>query len=218
MWMRVSLPLRNRSSSRLSGARVAPPGRGVVMRMGRRVTISPRTLIRSSPTVAVAARDWSSPPSACDIASAVPLREGNYLGLVGPREPAEESMEAAGTCEIARLPEELLSVALSLTTPPDACRAAAVSRAFRAAADSDAVWSRFLPRDLPPLAAGEFSPAASKKEMFLCLSDGPTLLADGLRIIWLDRRTAGKCHMLSARALKSCLGQYASALSLDPSY
>jgi hypothetical protein len=65
---------------------------------------------------------------------------------------------AAGTCEIARLPEDLLSAALALTTPRDACRAAAVSRAFRDAAGSDAVWARFLPRDLPPIADGS-SPA-----------------------------------------------------------
>jgi hypothetical protein len=78
---------------------------------------------------------------------------------------------AAGTCEIARLPEALLSAALALTTPRDACRAAAASRGFHAAADSDAVWSRFLPRDLPPLADGELSggPAAppSDKGRFL---------------------------------------------------
>ncbi|KAL6635329.1 hypothetical protein ACP70R_028000 [Stipagrostis hirtigluma subsp. patula] len=92
------------------------------------------------------------------------------------------SMEAAATCDIARLPEELLKAVISLTAPPDACRAAAVSRAFRAAADSDDVWSCFLPRDLPPIAAGELNPAPrSKKEMFVRLAGDFTLLADGLR-------------------------------------
>jgi hypothetical protein len=91
-------------------------------------------------------------------------------------------MEAASDCLIARLPEDLLSAAISRTAPGDACRAAAVSTAFRAAADSDAVWSCFLPSDLPPLADGELHHPAppSKKDLFMRLSDGPVLLADGL--------------------------------------
>uniref|UniRef100_A0ACD5YW44 Uncharacterized protein n=1 Tax=Avena sativa TaxID=4498 RepID=A0ACD5YW44_AVESA len=84
-------------------------------------------------------------------------------------------MEApAEACEIGRLPEELLSAALSLTSPRDACLVAAVSRAFRAAADSDSVWACFLPRALPPLADGELAPAPQltcKKDLFLRLSD-----------------------------------------------
>ncbi|KAF7086848.1 hypothetical protein CFC21_090106 [Triticum aestivum] len=116
---------------------------------------------------------------------------------------AEEPME--GACEIARLPEELLSAVLARTTPRDACRAAAVSPAFRAAAGSDAVWAAFLPPGgLPPLADGEpQGPAlpSSKKELFLRLSAGPALLHDRLVSVWLDRETGAKCYMLSARKL-----------------
>ncbi|KAF7091984.1 hypothetical protein CFC21_094517 [Triticum aestivum] len=108
-------------------------------------------------------------------------------------------------CEIARLPEELLSAALARTTPRDACRAAAVSPAFRAAADSDDVWAGFLPPGgLPPLADGEPpapAPPSSKKELFLRLSAGPALLQDKLVSVWLDRETGAKCYMLSARNL-----------------
>ncbi|XP_048536826.1 F-box protein PP2-B10-like [Triticum urartu] len=108
-------------------------------------------------------------------------------------------------CEIARLPEELLSAALARTSPRDACRAAAVSPAFRAAADSDAVWAGFLPPGgLPPLADGELAapaPPSSKKELFLRLSAGPALLQDKLVSVWLDRETGAKCYMLSARNL-----------------
>uniref|UniRef100_R7WCU4 Uncharacterized protein n=1 Tax=Aegilops tauschii TaxID=37682 RepID=R7WCU4_AEGTA len=77
-----------------------------------------------------------------------------------------------------RLPEELLMRVVSLTSPPDACRAAAVSRAFRAVADSDAVWSLFLPRNLPRFAKGELprTSPSSKKELFRRLSDQPALL------------------------------------------
>jgi len=89
---------------------------------------------------------------------------------------------APPSCEIARLPEDLLAASIARTTPRDACRAAAVSPAFRDAADSDVVWARFLPRDLPPLADGELSPAPpSKKALFMRLTDSPgVLLADGL--------------------------------------
>ncbi|RCV08869.1 hypothetical protein SETIT_1G361700v2 [Setaria italica] len=108
------------------------------------------------------------------------------------------------SCEIARIPEDLLAASIARTTPRNACRAAAVSPAFRAAADSDAVWACFLPGDLPPLADGELSPAPpSKKELFMRLSnsDSPVLLADRLMSMWLDRDTGAKCYMLSARAL-----------------
>ncbi|KAF8689997.1 hypothetical protein HU200_041632 [Digitaria exilis] len=118
---------------------------------------------------------------------------------------AEGSMAEAPaptTCEIARLPEDLLAASIAGTTPRDACRAAAVSPTFRAAADCDAVWDRFVPRDLPPLADGELSPAPpSKKALFMRLADGPVLLADGLTSMWLDRETGIKCYMLSARSL-----------------
>lgn len=105
----------------------------------------------------------------------------------GGGKAAEEKMKATASisaCEIERLPEELLSAILSRTaTPRDACSAAAVSPLFRAAADSDAVWSCFLPRDLPPLADGELHHPPSKKRLFLRLSDGPVLLADGLVVL-----------------------------------
>ncbi|KAF7041420.1 hypothetical protein CFC21_051217 [Triticum aestivum] len=117
-------------------------------------------------------------------------------------EAEEEPMEP-GQCEIARLPEEILSAALSRTSPRDACRAAAVSPAFRAAADSDAVWACFLPppADLPPLADGELLlPPRGKKGLFLRLSGSPALLPGGLSM-WLDRESGAKCYMVPARDL-----------------
>ncbi|XP_037445171.1 F-box protein PP2-B11-like isoform X2 [Triticum dicoccoides] len=94
-------------------------------------------------------------------------------------------------CEIARLPEELLSAALARTSPRNA---------FRAAAGSDDVWASFLPPGgLPPLADGELAPAppSSKKELFLRLSAG-VLLQDRLVSMWLDREAGSKCYVLSA--------------------
>ena len=70
-------------------------------------------------------------------------------------------------CEMERLPEDLLVYVVSLTSPIDARSVAAVSQALRAAADSDAVWSRFLPRNLPQFAKGELPrKPTSKKELF----------------------------------------------------
>ncbi|KAM3318628.1 hypothetical protein ACQJBY_036033 [Aegilops geniculata] len=95
-----------------------------------------------------------------------------------------------------RLPAALVSAAFAGTTPRDAGRAAMVSTAFRAAADSDAVWARFLPP--LELVTPELQ---SKKDIFLRLLDGPVLLRDRLMTMWLDRETFAKCYMLSARKL-----------------
>jgi hypothetical protein len=85
-----------------------------------------------------------------------------------------------------QLPADVLSV-VSLATggPRDASRVATVSPAFHAAADSDAVWSRFLPSDLALLAYPESPPPQSKKELFTRLSTTHTLLADGLTVIYI---------------------------------
>ncbi|XP_066164103.1 F-box protein PP2-B3 [Oryza sativa Japonica Group] len=48
---------------------------------------------------------------------------------------------------IDRLPQDVLQRVIPLETPRDACRAAAVSPAFRAIADSDVVWGKFQPDD-----------------------------------------------------------------------
>ncbi|KAM0871904.1 hypothetical protein ACQ4PT_039076 [Festuca glaucescens] len=105
--------------------------------------------------------------------------------------------------EIERLPEELLQVAISLTSPRDACRAAAVSRAFRAAADSDVVWSCFLPRDLPRFGRKELprAPLSSKKGLFERLAAQPNLLPGKLVSMRLDRLSGAKCYTMSSRAL-----------------
>ncbi|KAK1614027.1 hypothetical protein QYE76_019544 [Lolium multiflorum] len=101
-------------------------------------------------------------------------------------------METAAR-NIERLPEELLAAVISLTSPPDACCAAAVSRTFRAVADSDDVWSQFLPCDLPEIVVT----APSKKALFKCLCDKPTRLPCKLLSMQLDRATGDMFFMLS---------------------
>ncbi|XP_062220920.1 putative F-box protein PP2-B12 [Phragmites australis] len=116
-------------------------------------------------------------------------------------------MDRAGA-EIYRLPEECVAYAISLTTPADACHSSAVSPTFKAAADSDAVWSRFLPHDHAAVLARSDEPVdcESKKELFSRLCNRPVLLDDATMSFGLDRRSGAKCFMLSARALSIVWG------------
>ncbi|KAK1620820.1 hypothetical protein QYE76_026337 [Lolium multiflorum] len=113
-------------------------------------------------------------------------------------------METPAACEIERLPKDLLVHVISLTSPGDAFRATAVSRAFHAAADSDTVWSRFLPSDLPRFAKKELprTPPSTKKGLFRRLSDEPMLLPHKFMRMQLDKATGAKCFTLSASALQ----------------
>jgi hypothetical protein len=49
--------------------------------------------------------------------------------------------------EFNELPEGCIAAILSHTTPIDACRFSLISKTFCSAADSNAVWNRFLPSD-----------------------------------------------------------------------
>jgi hypothetical protein len=110
------------------------------------------------------------------------------------------------------LPEECLALAIALTSPRDASRCAAVSPAFRAAADSDHVWQRFIPTDDDAAAAGGgggfllpvIGKNKKKKEAYLGLCNAASAAAvggDGGCRVWLDRGTGAKCYALSARRL-----------------
>lgn len=94
---------------------------------------------------------------------------------------------AAAAAAIYRLPEECVAHAIAMTTPGDALSSSAVSPAFRAAADSDAVWDRFLPRDHAAVLAraddaGDHR-GRSKKELFTRLCSRPVLL-DGATMVY----------------------------------
>lgn len=79
------------------------------------------------------------------------------------------------------LPEGCIANIVSLTTPRDACRLCLVSRIFRSAAESDAVWDRFLPPDCLSIASPQ--PYPSKKHLFLSLCDRPVLIDQGTKVI-----------------------------------
>ncbi|KAF7096901.1 hypothetical protein CFC21_098785 [Triticum aestivum] len=121
-------------------------------------------------------------------------------------------MDTASTAtaeeEVTRLedlPESCLAHVLALTSPRDACRCAAVSPSFREAAESDAVWDRFLPPDyravLLRCCSGRPPPLSSKKDAYLRLSDGAVLVDGGDTAVWLARGSGAKCVALSARKL-----------------
>ncbi|KAK6932108.1 Phloem protein 2-like [Dillenia turbinata] len=109
--------------------------------------------------------------------------------------------------EIPPVPEACISSILSFTSPEDACRFSIVASNFRSAADSDAVWEKFLPADYKDIIskAVEFSSSslniASKKDLYLRLCDSPPLIDDGQLSFWLDKQTGKKCYMIAARAL-----------------
>ncbi|XP_062220687.1 F-box protein PP2-B11-like [Phragmites australis] len=98
---------------------------------------------------------------------------------------------------------------LSLLTPRTTYAAYLVFwPAFKAIADSDAVWARFLPPDHAAVLARADDPVdcESKKELFSRLCDRPVLLDGATMSFGLVRRSGAKCFMLSARALSIVWG------------
>ncbi|CAK8572240.1 unnamed protein product [Lathyrus sativus] len=108
--------------------------------------------------------------------------------------------------EIQELPEGCIAAILSRTTPADAGRFSLLSKMFRSAADSDAVWNQFLPSDsnfkdsvdsqFPSLAN-----APTKKAFYLALSDHPIIIENGHKSVQLDRKSGKFRYMLAARSL-----------------
>jgi hypothetical protein len=114
--------------------------------------------------------------------------------------------------EVGDLPEVCLAHAIALTSPHDACRCAAVSPAFRAAADSDHVWRRFLPPSGHRGATVLLSPQGqgpppkrpeTSKDAYLRLCDtSSTVVVDGEgngSMVIVATKTAPAC-------LSGCLG------------
>lgn len=94
--------------------------------------------------------------------------------------------------DFQELPEGCIATALSLTTPNDACRLSLVSTTFRSAAESDAVWERFLPPDyrdiiLRLIDDGDLFLAKfrSKKELYFHLCDNPIIIDGGIKVMYI---------------------------------
>ncbi|KAJ4838786.1 hypothetical protein Tsubulata_041506 [Turnera subulata] len=107
------------------------------------------------------------------------------------------------------LPEECLSLIVSLTSPRDACRSSLVSHSFRLAADSDAVWDRFLPSDWlqnisdsdSDLSSVQELSSLSSKQIFLRLCGNGVLLNNGTLLFSLGKESGKKLYVIGARRL-----------------
>ncbi|KAL6193048.1 hypothetical protein ACLB2K_034133 [Fragaria x ananassa] len=88
-----------------------------------------------------------------------------------------------GAVMVEALPEGCIANIISLTTPPDACRLLSVSRCFRSVAESDTVWSMFLPPEIPTILSHSgpdvHNCRSKSKEFYLALCDNPVLIDDG---------------------------------------
>ncbi|PWA62728.1 F-box domain, Phloem protein 2-like protein [Artemisia annua] len=100
------------------------------------------------------------------------------------------------------LPEDCVSTIISLTSPPDACRIMHASASLRSAAESENVWSRFLPSDLPRILTRSHTQLqfSSRKNLYFQLCDS-ILIDEGIRSFSLNKVSGKKCCILSARAL-----------------
>ncbi|XP_061342638.1 putative F-box protein PP2-B12 [Gastrolobium bilobum] len=114
--------------------------------------------------------------------------------------------------ELQALPEGCIAHILSYTTPVDVCSLSLISKAFCSAAESDALWDRFLPSDLVSIISESSSSllasssSSSKKALYLALSDHPIIIDHGTKSFQLERKSGKKCYMLSARDLSITWG------------
>ncbi|KAI3906399.1 hypothetical protein MKW92_011619 [Papaver armeniacum] len=128
------------------------------------------------------------------------------------RAEKEEEMEnSEDVNNMERLPEGCISAILSLTTPADVSRSSLVSTLFKSAADSDALWEKFLPANYQEIISRASNPissaaAPSKKELYYRLSDDPLLIDGGLKSIQLEKSSGRKCIMLGAKELAIAWG------------
>ncbi|KAL9411204.1 hypothetical protein AB3S75_044906 [Citrus x aurantiifolia] len=104
------------------------------------------------------------------------------------------------------LPVECISHIISLTTPRDACRLAAVSHIFKSAADSDLVWEKFLPSDYKliisnSVSSSSLSTSLPKKDLYFHLCHYPIFINNCTMSFALEKETGKKCYMVGARGL-----------------
>ncbi|KNA17543.1 hypothetical protein SOVF_079020 [Spinacia oleracea] len=104
------------------------------------------------------------------------------------------------------LPEGCIAAVVSFTSPRDACRFSSISKIFKSAADSDAVWENFLPSDYREILGRSddgvsLLDSLSKKELFMHLADNPILIDEGAMSFSLEKSTGKKCFTISAKNL-----------------
>ncbi|RAL38727.1 hypothetical protein DM860_002705 [Cuscuta australis] len=105
----------------------------------------------------------------------------------------------------SKLPLDCISEIISLTSPPDAAAFCLISKRFKSASESNALWKKFLPPDIDDLISKSPSttiPWKKKKDLYLSLSHSPILLDRCNLSFFLERSTGKKCFMVQAAALK----------------
>ncbi|CAK9165159.1 unnamed protein product [Ilex paraguariensis] len=109
-----------------------------------------------------------------------------------------------GVVDFFVLPEGCIANALSLMSPRDVCRLSLVASIFRSAAESDAVWERFLPSDYEVIVARSVDRSAltfeSKKELYLHLCDHPVIIEGGTKKLSTLRVAIKGFHAWATRA------------------
>ncbi|KAI7747559.1 hypothetical protein M8C21_012071 [Ambrosia artemisiifolia] len=101
------------------------------------------------------------------------------------------------------LPEGFIANAMARTSPRDVCTLSLVSSVFKSAAEWDAVWDKFLPKDYQKIVGAD---GCSKKEVYLRLCDYPVTIDGGNKSFWLHKWSGKKCYMLAARDLSIIWG------------
>lgn len=104
-----------------------------------------------------------------------------------PTEEEKKQRSETDDGAVAVLPLECIAHVLSFTTPRDVCRASLVDKAFLAAAETDALWERFLPSDRGEILSRAVDPVeyASPKELYLRLCD-PILVDQAQMVDYLQ--------------------------------
>ncbi|XP_060172186.1 putative F-box protein PP2-B12 [Lycium barbarum] len=121
----------------------------------------------------------------------------------------EENGENEKSSCLWMLPEGCIAEILGLTSPLDVCRLSLVCKSVQFAAESDAVWKKFLPSDYQSIIAGSLSPIPdfrSKKDLYVYLCHHSLLIDGGRKSFSLDKWTGKKCYFLGARDLNIAWG------------
>ncbi|XP_074307882.1 putative F-box protein PP2-B12 [Silene latifolia] len=149
--------------------------------------------------------------------------------MVGKREEEDQAGNNKIMCTAFDLfyvlPEGCIAAAISFTGPRDASRLSAVSKIFKSAADSDAVWTCFLPHDYQQILARSshagngisLLDSLTKKDLFFHLANHPLLIDNSTKSFFLDKPTGKKCFTISARELAITWGDTPRYWAFHPS-
>ncbi|KAF4392296.1 hypothetical protein F8388_012752 [Cannabis sativa] len=112
---------------------------------------------------------------------------GTVMGIEMEGETAKVGGDVGGGSNVEAvdyfymLPEGCIAHIVSLTSPRDACRLCLVASIFKSAAESDAVWEKFLPPGYHSFIVDSdyHRRALTKKDLYFSLCDQPLLFDEG---------------------------------------